>query len=61
MNWSAKMKLSLGLSLSLRMKFIITFATKILSFLMRTKELEKKKLMLLLLVALIVNQLKDQK
>ena len=46
MNWPAKMKLSLGLNLSLRMKFIITFAAKILSFLMRTKELETKILML---------------
>ena len=55
------MKLSLGLSLNLRMKFTITFAAKILSFLMKTKELESKKLILLLLVALIVNQLKDQK
>ena len=61
MNWSVKMKLSLGLSLSLRVKFTITFAAKILSFLMITKELEKKKLMFLLLVALIVNQVKDQK
>ena len=46
MNWPAKMKLLLDLSLSLRMKFTITFAAKILSFLMRTKELEKEKLML---------------
>ena len=37
MNWLAKMKLSLSLSLNLQTKFIITFATKILSFLMKTK------------------------
>ena len=60
MNWLAKMKLSLSLSLNLQTKFIITFATKILSFLMKTKVLEKKKWMLLLLVALIVNQVKGQ-
>ena len=55
------MKLSLGLNLSLRMKFTITFAATILSFLMKTKELERMKSMLLLLVALIASQARDQK
>ena len=37
MNWQAKVKLSLTLSFSIRVKFTITFAAKISSFLMRTK------------------------
>ena len=55
------MKLSLGLNISLQVKFTITFAAKIFNFLMRIKEQENKSSMLLLLVALSVNQIQDQK
>ena len=61
MNWQAKVKLSLTLSFSIRVKFTITFAAKISSFLMRTKRQGTYNWMLLLLVALIASQTKGQK
>ena len=42
MNWQVKKKLFLNLTTSIKANFIITFATKILSFLMKMKEQEKK-------------------
>ena len=44
MNWQVKKKLFLNLTTSIKVNFIITFATKILSFLMKMKEQEKKEL-----------------
>ena len=56
MNWQVKKKLFLSLTTSIKANFIITFATKILSFLMKMKEQEKKNSTILLLVALNVSQ-----